>query len=163
MLDKLIWLSDIHLKLLDSFQLILFWWQWQSGNKCIKLHKKIISIPLWEKNKVESNQESASKCIKGPKLFLCGKRTKLKAINNCYRQSSTMLHTKKCFFSRETGISCLDHSTACRNCEQWRFFSSWFRQHDGAENGALQPSSAQKQEIKTGKWHHSFNGKDMVF
>ena len=112
MLDKLIWLSDIHLKLLDSFQLILFWWQWQSSNKCIKLHKKIISIPLWEKNKVESNQESALKCIKGPKLFLCGKRTKLKAINNCYRQSSTMLfqmdqtykhthtqQTKKCFFS----------------------------------------------------------------
>ena len=62
----------MHLQLLDSFQLILFWWQWQSGNKCIKLHKKIISIPLWEKNKVESNQESASNCIKGP-LFLWGK------------------------------------------------------------------------------------------
>jgi len=69
-LDKLIWLSDIHLQLLDSFQLILFWWQWQRGNKCIKLHKKIISIPLWEKNKVESNQESASNSIKRPKLFL---------------------------------------------------------------------------------------------
>ena len=84
---------------------------WKQSRICIKQYKETKIIPL----------------------ILCEKRTKLKAMDNCYRQSSTMLFqmdktytstTKKGF--RKTGISCLDHSTACGNCEQWRFFPADF-------------------------------------